>query len=278
VTGERDAGPVVLLVEDDDATRSALRRDLASRGYRVDDVADGASAILRWEARRPDVILLDLGLPDMDGTRVIRRVRREAQTPILVLSARDAEATKVEALEQGADDYVTKPFGIAELHARLRAVLRRAAGPASDAGGRVEAGSLVLDAVRHEVSVAGARVDLTPREFEVLRVLLAHAGRLVTRGRLLRAVWGEAYSGEDHYVHVFVSQVRRKLAAADPEGSLRDLIVTEPGVGYRVRTLDAALPGPSSAPPGPSSAPPGPSSAPGAARPLSTEGPAGDGS
>jgi two-component system KDP operon response regulator KdpE len=247
VTSERDAGPIVLLVEDDDATRSALRRDLASRGYRVDDVADGASAILRWETRRPDVILLDLGLPDMDGTRVIRRIRREAQTPILVLSARDAEATKVEALEQGADDYVTKPFGIAELHARLRAMLRRAAGPAADAGGRIEAGSLVLDAVRHEVTVAGARVDLTPREFEVLRVLLAHAGRLVTRGRLLRAVWGEAYSGEDHYVHVFVSQVRRKLAAADPEGSLRDLIVTEPGVGYRVRTLDAAPPGPAAA-------------------------------
>ncbi len=239
MTGEREPAPAILLVEDDEATRTALRRDLVSRGYRVDDVGDGASAIRRWEARRPDAILLDLGLPDMDGTRVIRHVRREAQTPILVLSARDAEVTKVEALEQGADDYVTKPFGIAELHARLRAVLRRAAGPASDALGRVRAGALVLDAGRHAVTVAGAPVDLTPREFEVLRVLLAHAGRLVTRRRLLRAVWGEAYSGEDHYVHVFVSQVRRKLAAADPDGALRDLIVTEPGVGYRVRALDA---------------------------------------
>ncbi len=259
MTSERDAGPLVLLVEDDEATRTALRRDLASRGYRVDDVADGATAILRWEARRPDVILLDLGLPDMDGTRVIRRVRREAQTPILVLSARDAEATKVEALEQGADDYVTKPFGIAELHARLRAVLRRAAGPASDAEGRVQAGILVLDATRHKVTVGRAAVDLTPREFEVLRVLLTNAGRLVTRGRLLRAVWGEAYSGEDHYVHVFVSQVRRKLAAADPGGTLRDLIVTEPGVGYRVRTLEAA-PAPRPAPA--SEATPAPGAAP----------------
>jgi two-component system KDP operon response regulator KdpE len=242
VSTEREPGPAILLVEDDEATRAALRRDLLSRGYRVDDVADGTTALARWEARRPDAILLDLGLPDMDGTRVIRRIRREAQTPILVLSARDAETTKIEALEQGADDYVTKPFGIGELHARLRAVLRRAAGPASDAQGRVRAGDLVLDAVRHEVSVAGKAVDLTPREFEVLRVLLAHAGRLVTRGRLLRAVWGEAYSGEDHYVHVFVSQVRRKLAAVDSGGALRDLIVTEPGVGYRVRALEADTP------------------------------------
>ena len=228
-------GPTVLLVEDDEATRVALSRDLSAHGYRVDAVADGHSAYVRWDARRPDAVLLDLGLPDMDGIAVIRRIRREALTPIIVLSARDAEATKVEALEHGADDYVTKPFGMAELHARLRAVLRRAAGPAADVGGRVTAGPLVLDAVRHEVTIGGRRVDLTPREFEVLKLLLAHPGRLVTRGRLLRAVWGEAYSGEDHYVHVFVSQVRRKLAAADPDGSLRDLITTEPGVGYRVR-------------------------------------------
>jgi two-component system KDP operon response regulator KdpE len=232
----RDAapGPTVLLVEDDDATRTALARDLIAHGYRVDAVEDGTAAIGRWDARRPDVVLLDLGLPDMDGVAVIRRVRREALTPILVLSARNAESTKVEALEAGADDYVTKPFGTAELHARLRAVLRRAAGPAADAAGRVTTGPLTLDAVRHEVRVGDRRVELTPREFEVLRVLLAHPGRLVTRGRLLRAVWGEAYSGEDHYVHVFVSQVRRKLAAADPDGALRDLITTEPGVGYRV--------------------------------------------
>ena len=234
MTLEPGPGPLVLLVEDDDETRTALRRDLLARRYRVDDVADGAAAISRWEARRPDVVLLDLGLPDMDGSHVIRRFRRDATTPILVLSARDAERTKVEALELGADDYVTKPFGLPELHARLRALLRRAAGPASDGEGRLAIGPLVLDAVRHEVRIHAKVVDLTPREFEVLRVLLSHAGRLVTRGRLLRAVWGEAYRGEDHYVHVYVSQVRRKLAAADPDGDLRDLIVTEPGVGYRV--------------------------------------------
>ena len=230
-----EPGPLVLLVEDEDATRSALDRHLTARGYRVDSAGDVRSALARWEARRPDVIMLDLGLPDRDGTELIRRVRREAETPILVLSARDAERTKVEALELGADDYVTKPFGTAELLARLRALLRRAAGPAADAVGRLAVGQLVLDAPRHAVTVGGQPVDLTPREFEVLRVLLTHQGRLVTRGRLLRTVWGEAYQGEDHYVHVYVSQLRRKLAAADPDGSLRDLIVTEPGVGYRVR-------------------------------------------
>ena len=194
MTARPNPGPSLLLVEDDDATRAAVVRDLVARGYHVDDAPDGSTALARWDARRPDVVLLDLGLPDLDGLTLIRRIRREATTPILVLSARGAEETKVEALELGADDYITKPFGIAELHARLQAALRRAGGPAADP-----------------------------------------AGRLVTRGRLLRAVWGEAYAGEDHYVHVFVSQVRRKLAAADPDGALRDLIVTEPGVGYRVR-------------------------------------------
>jgi two-component system, OmpR family, KDP operon response regulator KdpE len=235
MTAPDEAGPTALIVEDDDATRVALQRDLAARGYRVEAARDGAQALERWEARRPDVVLVDLGLPDIDGTRVIERIRRDATTPIVVISARETEAAKVEALELGADDYVTKPFGIAELHARLRAVLRRAGGPSADAGGRVAAGPLVLDVLRHEVTVAGHRVDLTPREFEVLRVLLAHRGRLVTRGRLLRAVWGDAYQREDHYVHVYVSQLRRKLAAADTTGALRTLIVTEPGVGYRVR-------------------------------------------
>jgi two-component system KDP operon response regulator KdpE len=230
-----EPGPLVLLVEDEDATRTALDRHLAAKGYRVDEARDVRSALARWEARRPDVIMLDLGLPDRDGTELIRRIRREAETPILVLSARDAERTKVEALELGADDYVTKPFGTAELLARLRALLRRSAGPAADVVGRIAVGPLVLDASRHTLTIDDRPVELTPREFEVLRVLLAHQGRLVTRGRLLRAVWGEAYQGEDHYVHVYVSQVRRKLAAADERGALRDLIVTEPGVGYRVR-------------------------------------------
>ena len=231
------AGPTVLIVEDDDETRAALVRDLVARGYEIDQVADGRSAMQRWEARRPDVILLDLGLPDIDGLQVVRRVRADAATPIVILSGRDLEREKVAALDAGADDYVTKPFGMDELNARLRVSLRRAAGPAADATGRITTGPLEFDAARHQVRVSGRLVDLTPREFEILRVLLANAGRLVTKGRLLRAVWGEAYSSEGSYIYVYVSQLRRKLAAVDPEGQLRDLIVTEPGIGYRVREV-----------------------------------------
>ena len=229
------AGPRVLVVEDDEETRRALIRELTSRGYTVEEAADGGEAQRRWAARRPDVVLLDLGLPDLDGLTLVSRFRREASTPIVILSGRYEEREKVEALERGADDYVTKPFGVAELNARLRVALRRAGGPVADSGGRIVVGPLAFDAARHEVAVNGQPVDLTPREFELLRVLLAHAGRLVTKGRILRAVWGEAYKDEDSYVYVHVSQLRRKLAAADPEGQLRDLIETEPGVGYRVR-------------------------------------------
>ena len=229
------SGARVLIIEDDEETRRALVRSLAGRGFRVDEAPDAATAMVRWRARRPDVILLDLGLPDADGLDLVRRFRREATTPIVILSGRFEEREKVEALERGADDYVTKPFGVSELDARLRVALRHALGPAVDEGGNVTIGPLEFDPPRHEVRVAGQVVDLTPREFEILRVLLAHPGRLVTKGRLLRAVWGEAYQDASSYVYVHVSQLRRKLTAADPDGALRDLIVTEPGVGYRIR-------------------------------------------
>ncbi len=230
----RPTGALVLVVEDDGETRAALVRELTARGYRVDQAADGTSAMQRWEARRPDVVLLDLGLPDIDGIQIIRMMRKDATTPIVILSGRFDEREKVEALERGADDYVTKPFGVDELNARIRVALRRAAGPGADAQGRMVIGPLVLDASIHEVKVNDKRIDLSPREFEILRVLLAHSGRVVTKGKLLRAVWGEAYRGEDSYVYVHVSQLRRKLAAADSSGSLSGLIVTEPGVGYQI--------------------------------------------
>jgi two-component system, OmpR family, KDP operon response regulator KdpE len=232
-------GPTILVVEDDTETRSALVRELASGGYAVIEAPDGRTALERWAARRPDLVLLDLGLPDMDGLAIVGAIRREAATPIVILSGRYEEREKVEALDRGADDYVTKPFGVDELRARLRVALRRAAGPGGDAAGRISTGPLVLDTGSHRVTVDGRRVDLTPREFELLRVLLTHRGRVVTKGRLLRAVWGEAYQGEDSYVYVHVSQLRRKLAAADPDGVLADLIRTEPGVGYRIRDLGA---------------------------------------
>jgi two-component system KDP operon response regulator KdpE len=178
----------------------------------------------------------------MDGIEVIARMRREAGTPIVILSGRYDESEKVAALERGADDYVTKPFGVGELNARLRVALRRSSGPKSDAGGRLSVGPLELDPQTHRVLVHGERVELTPREFEILRVLLTQAGRVVTKGHLLRAVWGEAYRGEDSYVYVHVSQLRRKLAAADTTGTLRNLITTEPGIGYRIAAEAEAKP------------------------------------
>jgi two-component system KDP operon response regulator KdpE len=239
VSGQAPGSAIpILVVEDDEATRTVLARDLSARGFDVEEAPDGRAALRRWAARRPALVLLDLGLPDMDGVMVLRRIRREATTPVVILSARDAEGAKIEALESGADDYLTKPFSTGELQARIRAVLRRASGPAADAAGRIVVGALVMDPLAHRVTLHGEVVPLTPREFEILAVFLAYQGRLVTRGRLLRAVWGQAYQDEHHYVHVHVSKLRRKIAAADPAGELRDLVTAEPGVGYRVRAAE----------------------------------------
>jgi two-component system KDP operon response regulator KdpE len=233
-----NGGAHLLLVEDDEPTRRSVVANLAAHGYRVAEAWDVASALRSWDAERPDLILLDLGLPDGDGGSVVRRVRRESTTPILVLSARGAERDKVAALEAGADDYVTKPFGLAELRARVAALLRRTAGQAADSAGMVSLGPVTLDVVRHVATVGGTPVDLTPREYELLKTMLSSPGRLLTKARLLRAVWGTAYADEGHYLHVYVSRLRRKLAAADPAGGTRDLIVAEPGVGYRIAEVE----------------------------------------
>jgi two-component system KDP operon response regulator KdpE len=227
-------GALLLLIEDDEPTRMALVANLVAHGHQVDEAGSAEDGLRAWSARRPDLVLLDLGLPDRDGLSVIRQVRREAATPILVLSARAGEGDRITALEQGADDYLTKPFGLAELRARIGALLRRAAGPLADPSGRLTVGAVTLDVARREVLVAGRPVELTPREYELLKVLLSRAGSVVTRSRLLRAVWGSAYAEESHYLHVYVSRVRRKLAAAGAP----DVIVAEPGVGYRVRVPD----------------------------------------
>jgi two-component system KDP operon response regulator KdpE len=228
------SGARVLIVEDDGATRESVAANLTAHGYRVAQADDMAAATRAWESGRPDIILLDLGLPDADGSTLIRRVRRDATTPILVLSARGTETDKVAALEAGADDYVTKPFGLAELRARVTALLRRAGGPAADPAGIMRLGPIAIDAIRREVQVNGTPLDLTPREYELLKTMVAQPGRLLTRGRLLRAVWGTAYGSEAHYLHVYVSRLRRKLDAADPSGRASGLIVAEPGVGYRI--------------------------------------------
>lgn len=229
----------ILLVEDDEQTRRAVAANLEGHGYLVRAAPDGEEALVLWELRRPDLILLDLGLPGMDGLGVLRRVRRDASTPVIVLSARGEERHKVEALDLGADDYLAKPFGMDELHARLRAALRRTLTPGAEASGSLGIGPLRMDPVRREVMIGGDQLRLTPREYELLKVLLGHAGRVVTRGRLLRAVWGTDYADEGHYLHVYVGQLRRKIAELDPKGELRDLLVAEPGVGYRVRAAES---------------------------------------
>jgi two-component system, OmpR family, KDP operon response regulator KdpE len=228
------SGARLLIVEDDDPTRELVSANLRAHGHTVTEAADAADALRAWDARRPDVIILDLGLPDRDGGVVIRHVRHDATTPILVMSARGEERDKVAALEAGADDYVTKPVGMAELRARIAALLRRAGGPAADQDGVLRVGNVAVDVARHQASVGDVVLDLTPREYELLKVLVGQPGRLFTKGRLLRAVWGTAYGDASHYLHVYVSRLRRKLGEADPTGQARSLIIAEPGVGYRV--------------------------------------------
>jgi two-component system KDP operon response regulator KdpE len=228
----------LLLVEDDEPTRQAVAANLVAHGYEVRQAASGEEALHLWEQARPDLVLVDLGLPGIDGLAVIRYLRREATTPIIILSARDQERDKVPALDAGADDYLTKPFGMAELLARVRAALRRTLGPGADADGRVRIGPLGLDPLKRWVTVGDAELRLTPREYELLKALLGHAGRVVSGARLLRAVWGVEYADESHYLHVHVAGIRRKLAALDPDGALAGLIVAEPGVGYRVRDAE----------------------------------------
>jgi two-component system, OmpR family, KDP operon response regulator KdpE len=232
-------GPAMLIVEDEGPSRRALTDYLERRGYVVYEAASAHEAMRQWDAHRPDLVLLDLGLPDLDGVDVIRRIRREATTPIIILSAREDERDKIGGLEAGADDYLTKPFAMDELNARIRAVLRRAAGPDADSDGCLRLGPIELDAVRREVRVSGEPVRLTPREYELLKVMMSSQGRVLTKARLLRAVWGLAYAYESAYLHVYVNRLRRKLSAAAPSTSLEGLIETELGIGYRIADHDS---------------------------------------
>ena len=228
------SGAHLLLVEDEDPARKTIATYLRRRDYEVDEAGNAAEALRLWDGGRPDAILLDLGLPDLDGIDVIRRVRREAATPIIVLSARGEERDRIAGLEAGADDYLSKPFSIDELNARIRAVLRRSGGPGTAPDGCLRLGPIELDPVQRTVRVGQESLPLTPREFELLKVLLANQGRLVTRERLLRAVWGLAYTDAREYVHVYIGRLRRKISAVAGAAIADRLFVTETGVGYRV--------------------------------------------
>ncbi|MFL4478428.1 response regulator [Paeniglutamicibacter sp. ORCA_105] len=221
----------VLLVDDEPQLVRALQINLEAEGYAVTTAPDGAKALRAAASQPPDVLVLDLGLPDMDGTEVIRRLRAWTELPIIVLSARHGSSDKVEALDAGADDYITKPFGLDELLARLRAVERRS-WPVREAG-TVEAGDLEIDLMAATVSRAGHRIRLTPREWGVLQLLVENRGRLVSQQQILSEVWGPLYEKETHYLRIYVGQLRRKLEE-DPANPRH--LLTAPGMGYRFET------------------------------------------
>ncbi len=219
----------VLVVDDEPQIRRALRTSLEAHGYEVETAGTGEEAVVAVAETAPDLVFLDLGLPDLDGTEVIRRVRGFSDVPVIVLSVRDRQADKVSALDAGADDYVTKPFGVEEVLARLRAALRRTH-PDEPTDARLRFGDLEVDLGRRLVTNAGERVHLTKTEYGLLEVLVTNPGKLLTHQWLLRRVWGRGYAAESHYLRVYVRALRHKLgdAAAAPR-----LILTEPGVGYR---------------------------------------------
>ena len=224
------SGARILVVDDDPAILRAVGRSLAGRGYTVSRAADAASALAEARDGRPEVILLDLVLPDGDGIELTRQIRAFSAVPIIVLSAVGDATKKVEALDEGADDYLTKPFSMEELQARVRAALRRSPNRAGSL--RLVAGNVSLDIESHAVEVDGVAVHLTPKEFLLLQELLRNQGKLLTQRQLLTHVWGIEYIDDLHILRTFIHQLRRKLAAVSEEAGA--LIIIDPGVGYRI--------------------------------------------
>jgi two-component system KDP operon response regulator KdpE len=227
------SGPRVLVVDDDRAIRRFLRASLTAHDYTVFEATSGQEALAAVVTSRPDVVILDLGLPDLEGIEVTRQLREWGQVPIIILSVRDHETDKIAALDAGADDYLTKPFGVGELMARLRAALRRAAGPAGEPV--FTTGELTVDLGRRLVTRAGREIQLTPTEYDLFKLLVAHAGKVITQQQLLQQVWGGDYHDKAHLLRVNISNLRHKL---EPDPTRPTYIVTEPGVGYRLRPAD----------------------------------------
>jgi two-component system KDP operon response regulator KdpE len=223
----------ILVVDDEPAIRRLLRITLEAEGYAVLEARSGREAVDQVAAHRPELIILDLGLPDLDGFEVLRLLRERVQTPIIVESVREQEADKMRALDSGADDYLTKPFGTGEFLARIRAVLRRAAqnppGPVFNSDG------LEVDLARRVVTANGKEVHLSPTEYDLLRALVSQAGKVLTHRQLLRQVWGGGYEGESHLLRVTMGHLRRKL---ENDPARPRWIITEPGIGYRLRVRE----------------------------------------
>ena len=227
-----DIGLRVLVVDDEPAIRRFLRASLGAHGYTVMEASCGEDALKTVALNHPEVVILDLGLPDIDGVEVTRRLREWTQIPIIILSVRDQEGDKIAALDAGADDYLTKPFGMGELMARMRVALRRSAQTTEEPIYQID--ELEVDLARRQVSVAGQDISLTPTEYDLLRVLAQHAGKVITHHQLLRMVWGDAYQTETHLLRVNMSNLRRKI---EPDPTRPRYILTEPGVGYRLKTV-----------------------------------------
>lgn len=222
-------GVHVLVIDDEVQIRRFLRISLEASGYRVLEALTGGEGITRAAQHRPDIIILDLGLPDMDGLEVLRRLREWTKTPVIILSVRDDDQGKVAALDAGADDYLTKPFSTDELQARIRVALRHAQPEAQEPLFRC--GDLTVDLSRRLVMLRGEPVKLTPTEYALLRLMIQHAGKVLTHGQILRTVWGPEYIGETHYLRVYFAQLRQKL---EDNPALPKMLITEPGVGYRL--------------------------------------------
>jgi two-component system KDP operon response regulator KdpE len=225
-----DSNLRLLVVDDERPIRRFLNASLSSQ-YTILEAANGSDALAAAVSAHPDAILLDIGLPDLDGIQVTRRIREWSHVPIIIISVRDQESDKIAALDAGADDYLVKPFGIGELTARLRVALRRAALP--DQEPVYQSDGLVVDLAHRAVSVDGQPVSLTPTEYDILRVLVQHAGKVLTHQQLIHAVWGSGFEAEAHLLRVNVSNLRRKI---EPDPSRPRHLLTEPGVGYRLRT------------------------------------------
>jgi len=225
-----EAGQRVLVVDDENAIRRYLRTALTAQGFTTFEAGTGIEAINAVLSNRPDIIILDLGLPDIDGIEVTRRLREWSQTPIIILSVREAEIDKIAALDAGADDYLTKPFGTGELLARMRVALRHLTDKSDKP--QLEVDGLRMDLSRRLVTVGDQEVSLTPTEYDILRLLLQNAGKVLTHRQLLRQVWGTAYENEMHILRVNISNLRRKI---EPDPARPHYLLTEPGVGYRLR-------------------------------------------
>lgn len=227
------SGARILVVDDEPAIVRAVELNLRRHQFQVNSVRSGQAALEAYTRVRPDLVLLDLGLPDLDGLQVIRSIRAHASTPIVVLSVRGAERDKVQALDLGADDYLTKPFGPSELLARIRVALRHAARPARGAEPVTAIGDLAVDLERRRVTLAGQEVHLTPTEYDLLKILLEHPDKVLTDRMLLEEVWGATHRQQAHSLHVYVARLRKKIEA-DPQAPHH--LLTEPGVGYRFVT------------------------------------------